>query len=133
MAIFDKLKFWKKKKEDFGLGELPPLPGGAGDEFGLPGNEDFGAFPGQRSYPREQQYAQPEIRPPQLTPVTPQQYQSYGVQPVPVQQNANRDLELVSAKLDSIRATLDSINQRLANLERVAYQEQEKPRVMRQW
>ena len=32
----------------------------------------------------------------------------------------SKDLELISAKLDGMKATLDAINQRLTNLERIA-------------
>jgi len=34
-----------------------------------------------------------------------------------------KELEIISSKLDSIRATLESLNQRIAGLERVAYGE----------
>lgn len=124
MGVFGKLAFWKRK-EDNDLG-LPPLPG-PGDELGLPEiGQEAGGYP---AMPRQQQ--EPDIRPPYLAPVTPQQYQYYPQQAPP--RETNRDLELVSAKLDSIRASLESINQRLANIERVAYREEERPRIMRQW
>ena len=42
-------------------------------------------------------------------------------------------MQVISAKLDAIRATLDSINQRVANLERVAYGEQEQQKGRYQW
>ncbi len=35
-----------------------------------------------------------------------------------------KDLEVISAKLDSIRAMLESLNQRVANIERLAYGQQ---------
>ena len=47
--------------------------------------------------------------------------------PQPIQQQAPAQasgIDLVSAKLDAIKATVESINQRLANLERLAYGEQ---------
>ena len=37
----------------------------------------------------------------------------------------NVDLQVISAKLDAIRATLDSLNQRIASIERIAYGEHE--------
>ncbi|MEM2138723.1 MAG: hypothetical protein QXM96_01060, partial [Candidatus Woesearchaeota archaeon] len=37
-----------------------------------------------------------------------------------------KDLELISAKLDYLKASLESINQRLANLEHMARQESER-------
>ena len=41
---------------------------------------------------------------------------SYGVE---------KDLEVISAKLDSIRAMLESLNQRVSNIERIAYSRQQ--------
>jgi len=37
---------------------------------------------------------------------------------------APHDMDVISAKLDAIRATLDSINQRLTNLERATYSDE---------
>ena len=37
------------------------------------------------------------------------------------------EIQIIDAKIDSIKATLDSINQRLANIERVAYESREQP------
>ena len=42
--------------------------------------------------------------------------------------SSNHELQVISAKLDAVRATLDAVNQRLANLERVAYPSQDKTR-----
>lgn len=139
MGIFSKLAFWKKK-EDLGLGEdfgadLGPMDiyPGAGRDLGFPPRygvqrnlgldqgmnlgmpEDIG-FGGMGS-------TQPPGRPsPMQTPfAAPMQ------PPQPTEHDYARDkFEVVSAKLDSIRYTLESINQRLANLERIAYGEQEK-------
>ncbi|MBD3164554.1 hypothetical protein GF323_05090 [Candidatus Woesearchaeota archaeon] len=36
---------------------------------------------------------------------------------------ASSDMQVISAKLDAIKATIDAINQRVANLERVAYEQ----------
>ena len=33
-----------------------------------------------------------------------------------------KDIQLLSAKLDSLKAILDNINQRLANIERIAHE-----------
>jgi len=117
IAIFDKLRFWKKKPAplpDIGGGDdlgLPPLPG----EEGATGYGAYGAPIEPAGYPP------PAWMP---TPVTPMQHAAY--QPVSPQEVTNKDLEIISAKLDSIRANLDAINQRLANLERVAYAEKDK-------
>ncbi len=134
MGIFSKLAFWKKKDylglgNDFGadLGMGPEDTGadwgsqkqyGMGRGLGLPSRDlgmpedtGFGAMgqapPGQPS-PMEQPFG---------APMQPRQ---------PTQADYQTDkFEVVSAKLDSIRYTLESINQRLANLERMAYGEHE--------
>ena len=48
----------------------------------------------------------------------PQQFQSSH-------NESHTELEVINAKLDAIKATMDAINQRLANLERLAYGDQE--------
>lgn len=57
----------------------------------------------------------------------PSPYPSY---PAPAQQPrafrerfSSKDLEVINAKLDAIKANLESINQRIANLERIAHGE----------
>lgn len=102
MGFLDNLPF-RKKKDDLAL-EAPNLSLGnapQGDFFGAPGQAPQG-------YP-------------------PQQYGGYGA-PVDsfqgqqtYQQNVastNRDIELISAKLDALKATIESVNQRLAAIER---------------
>ena len=49
-----------------------------------------------------------------------QPMQSQFQYPQSSQFGSNPDLQLISAKLDAIKAYLDTINQRLANLEQVA-------------
>lgn len=136
MGIFDKLAFWKKKDDldlgkdfgaDLGLGPAnqpmgsdlgTPSQGMQRDlglpsrDIGMPEDTGFGAMgatqpPGQPS-PMQQPFG---------APVQPQQ---------PTEREKSDKFEVVSAKLDSIRYTLESINQRLANLERIAYGEHEK-------
>lgn len=138
MGIFSKLAFWKKKDDlglgedfgaDIGLGQMEPtghelgLPrqygmerdlGLSSRDLGMSENMGFGTMPSMppgRSLPPQQPFAAP-IQPP---PPTERDYQS-------------EKFEVVSAKLDSIRYTLESINQRLANLERLAYGEEKKGR-----
>ena len=148
MGIFSKLAFWKKKEDfdmgkdfgaDLGLGPMDNLQGPrgmpsfqdrgmrgydpnlAGQDLGLPEDTGFGAMGAQP------QYRQPSMQPPgQPAPMQ----QPFGApiqpsQPTERDYGYGKDLEVVSAKLDSIRYTLESINQRLANLERVAYGERE--------
>lgn len=61
----------------------------------------------EAAYP-QQQYAQPFTPPP-----IPQ------IQPMQATITA-KDIEIISAKLDVIKAMLDNLNQRIANLERIA-------------
>lgn len=113
MGILGKLKFWKR--DELGLGEELAMPKGnlPADELGL-------ESPGLPKTPQMPQMQAPEaVQEPRLMQ-QPQQPQYYG---------PNRDLELVAAKLDALKATLDNINQRLANLERVAYGEEEHKKV----
>lgn len=106
MGMFDGLKFWKKK--DAGFGSSPTF--GAGSEAAVP--SDWGApqQPFQSFQPSQQSFQ----------PIQPQMESFQGYKSY----NESRDTELVLAKLDSIKAMLDNINQRLLNLERAAYGEQ---------
>ncbi len=136
MGILDKIMFWKKGDEfaDVGLGEkenpafgneLGAAPGtGLGPSPGLgtePGiGSDLGQQPGQGfqtpqpsmpSYPSQQQF-QPQ--PP-----------SYAN---PQQDLESKNLEIISSKLDALRASIDSLSQRMANLEAIARGEEEQGR-----
>lgn len=116
MGVFGKLKFWKRD-DDLSLGNELAMPKSAfpQDELGLqsPGLPQTPQMP--LSEPRMESFRE-----------APRTYsQPYPQQPQPQYYGANRDLDLVVAKLDALRATLENINQRLANLERVAYGEEE--------
>lgn len=115
MGIFGKLQFWKKG-DDLSLGNELAMPQSAfpQDELGLqsPGLPQTPQMP--FSEQRMENFREAPRAYPQ--PYQQQQPQYYG---------ANRDLDLVVAKLDALRATLENINQRLANLERAAYGEEE--------
>jgi hypothetical protein len=91
MSFTDKVAFWRKK-EEYSPGALP------GDRLDLPASD--------QSYP-----SIPTFTPPSM-PEPHHQIQ----RPAP----QNRELELVEAKLDAIKSTLDSVNQRLENIERLA-------------
>ena len=125
MGFMDKLAFWKKKDEfgDLGLGEKGPGlgPDSAVSDLGLgpsPGGIEGGPADLNLGLP-----AQPQQPYPQQPPLQPQ----FQQQPVQQQQNftAEKDFEIISSKLDALRAALDSINQRLANLEAIAKGEEE--------
>ncbi|MEA3429730.1 MAG: hypothetical protein U9R08_00495 [Nanoarchaeota archaeon] len=100
MAFFDFLK--KHKEPEFPFNE-PRIPG---ENIHEPSIES----PPQR-FESENPMQMPAMdfnRPPQQNP--------HQREP----QIINKDLELISAKLDGLRATLDAINQRLTNIERIA-------------
>lgn len=145
MGIFSKLAFWKKKDDfdlgkdfgaDLGLGPRDTYPGaGMGQEQGFP--PQYGA---QRNLgldqnmnlgmPEDTGFGGMRREAPMQPPGRPSPMQQPFGAPMQPPQPTERDypsdkFEVVSAKLDSIRYTLESINQRLANLERIAYGEHE--------
>lgn len=103
--------------EQLGLGKEQDLTKGA--EPGLPGLEPgYGGGPGMPQGPgaqpmQRQQFQQPAQQQPYGAPIQP-------MQPAPGAAVMSKDIEIVSSKLDALKATLDGINQRLANLERLA-------------
>lgn len=113
MGFFDKLVFWKKKDE-LGLESLGqqnyPLPPG-GDQWQQPWSQ-----PGI-GQPYQQQPAYQQPFPPQQPFPSP-----YSPQVDAMQSSAayaqGQQLALVSAKLEAIKAALDALNQRMANVER---------------
>ena len=91
-----------KRKDDLDDFELPKEPEST-YEFGSSGQDHTPTMPGPPSQGYQDPYGQP---------------QGYGRD-----QLVSKELEIISSKLDSIRATLESLNQRIAGLERVAYGE----------
>lgn len=122
MGVLDKLKFWKKEEfEDFKLPEAPASPA-------APAPEPFGAdgmappspaspppsglpdFPGhERPLPSESQ--QPPDQP--FIPQSFQERQDFSKSPV----RPDSQMDLISSKLDTIKAQLESVIQRLDRLE----------------
>jgi len=131
---------------DIGAGpmreEVQPTPASRelGDQFGLRPQPAEQQKPAQQTQTMQQQYPQQQTQYPQQQ--YPQQFQQPQptAQPAfqqqmmpqmqqPIQQHAAngvdvsevaKEIEIMHAKLDAIRSTLDSINQRLASLERMA-------------
>jgi len=153
MGIFDKLKFWKKDN----LPDLN-MPGGGMDaglqpgmapgtdnigmgshDLGLPG-ETPGQNPmappgmppmGQPGQPMGQPMGQqlpPQMAPPGFTPNQQQPAPIAPAQPTHGEQMVAKDIEVLSYKLDTLKAALDMINQRLANIEKLASGETERKR-----
>ena len=111
-----------KKKDELGLSDMgqdysqqPPMtPMNYGDPLGSP-DPNYGM-------PQN-----PGIPTGNLSPEAmgferiPQGAQSYPSQPQTVGEiNVGKDLEIISAKLDAIKAELDAMNQRLKKIERIA-------------
>jgi len=123
MAFLSKLAFWKKKDDIEDLGKDL----GLGKELGL----DIGTGPSPDLGMGLEQQQQPW----QKYPSFQQPQQSF--QPAPSFQQpsyqsdnyiASKNLEVISSKLDALRASLESVNQRLANIEAIARGEQEDTR-----
>jgi hypothetical protein len=140
MAFLDKLKFWKKEEDKFAeldkqLGTAPTAQQGeddfphhpfGGEPIGQPVEDslmrssetglDFGAAKqesGFQSFTAEH----PGEKRNQFQPVQVYEMQSQA----PQAQNVQQQLELVAAKLDTIRVSLESINHRLVAVERALH------------
>lgn len=102
MGILDIFKR-KNELDDF---ELPKEPESSYD-FGSSGQDHTPTMPGPMNQNYQDPYAQSRG----------------GYDSGNRDQLVAKELEIISSKLDSIRATLESLNQRIAGLERVAYGE----------
>ncbi len=124
MGFFGKL-FGKKEKEfDFAPPKDSDLGLGIGAEDttpGLGGTSDLGSYPDTRT-----QQPLPTFEPAPSTQFQhfPQPQQSFQAQdPTYV---LGKNLEVISSKLDALRAAIESINQRLINLENIARGEEDR-------
>ena len=145
MGVLGKLMFWKKK-DDFSLDGQDIGKFGTDNGFGDVGkgmgegnlgmeHPDNLGLPNTNPYLRQSQSnfqgtqipspnsfsgatAPPGFQAPPITPEQPPR-QDYVI---------SKDMEIISAKLDSLKAYLDAINQRLSNIERIASSEQDKKR-----
>jgi len=135
MGFLSKLMFWKGKDEfsDLGLGEKGAAPSvdlGLGTDFGAGGDLGAGMQPSP-GMPQQPSFQQPsQMQPPSFGPA-PSSVPPPQMQP-PADYAANKTLEVISSKLDALRAATESINQRLANLEAIARGEEEQ-RHRRRW
>ncbi|MCK5283005.1 MAG: hypothetical protein KAK00_06355 [Nanoarchaeota archaeon] len=136
MGFLNKLAFWKKE-DDLGIdkgfnSDMKGMDFGAPNDFGSSndlslssskGMPDVSNFRGVGDVQEQQQMNQTLAQPFSSSPSpafnSPQNFQ---------QPKSTNDLELISAKLDAIKATMDAINQRIANLERAAYPEENQNR-----
>ena len=113
MSLMDKVKFWKGDDLDFDA-ELPPLEMDHNNLGVDPSSDPLG----QGLQPKP--LTMDDFREEQPRPGSGFQ------QPMQHPQSNNKDFELLSSKLDAIKAQLDSISQRLITLERVSQPEPKK-------
>lgn len=122
MSMFGKLFHKKKELEPGELthgDELPPM-----DTSGMPPlGHDTPGMPPMSDMPSSQPseaaggLGYPSLEPARAPSAPPQhmaQQQSFE------SSSSDKDFQIVNAKLDAIRATLENMNQRIANLERIA-------------
>jgi len=117
--------FGKKKEAE----EIPSeSPGIDSDETGL---GRFGS--GELGIEGIEEQEQPYLSQPQFNPQNPRaQFNQQNQRAQPHQQSSgyeqqtDKDYQILSAKLDALKAILDSINYRLENLERISKSENEK-------
>jgi hypothetical protein len=125
MGFLDKIMFWKKNDSidlnaSLDLGP-DPLAGqnlgmGMNASMGQEQTPSYGNYPSAHTFDDSQFGSNPQFTVrdvPRQEPFSPQNYA------------AEKNLEVISSKLDALKAGMESINQRLANIERIAQGEQE--------
>ena len=129
MSVLDKILFWRKKEEPIMSGETPPELGLPEEsEVGLKPLEGFEESPAAGLAPRAAPPEMPGPMPSREPPESPSSFsarESFAPYQAPSAAPMSKDLELISAKLDALKAILDNINQRLTNLEKMAQGEHE--------
>ena len=121
MDIFGKLAFWKKKDNFDDIGKDLGMDKDFGMDMGQGPSPDLGMDLGQQPM---QKY--PSFHQQQGFPSQPSFQQQPSFQPSSNDNYiASKNLEVISSKLDALRASVESINQRLANIEAIARGEQE--------
>ena len=143
MSLFGKLAFWKKKDDDARLGigtkgdfaalnlNDPQLGNdlGLNNDTNLSNNnlgldldnqqqQSFTRFGSQNYSPKNPGTGAAVVRQVEQSP-----FQQQGA--TTHQLLYNKDVELLYAKIDAIRANVESINQRLANIERILQSQQQ--------
>ena len=110
MGLLGKLKFWKKEDDfdfdalaDKEMGKIPPRDMGLDQNNSLP----------EKSHFDEELEAEPPFLSPRM------QAPSRGTNTFTQPAGANRDLELINSKLDTLKAILNSMDQRIAHLEQM--------------
>ena len=112
MSFFSKLMFWKKEPAT----DIEHFDKQLNKDYNLGLGEDI-SFPEHSEYPYET---------PQPTASSGFQFQQPITQPQASQEIIVKNIEVLSYKIDALKAAIDSMNQRLANLERIANQSQQR-------
>ncbi|MCB9361796.1 hypothetical protein H6504_00030 [Candidatus Woesearchaeota archaeon] len=119
MGLTDKLAFWKKQDDDIGNDSFSSMSQDR-DPFSSH-NDPFSQPPPQDQWSQQNDpFAQPHP-----IPGSPMQQHDFNRQPEVVRIDSNQqssqresaDLQLVLSKLDTIRAMIENINQRLSLIE----------------
>lgn len=111
MSFLDKLKFWKKEDEfDFDFDKK------IDHEMGKTGAQDLGlGHPGEKSFFDEHAETKPFGSEEPSSGLSAFQAARASTS---ASSGGSRDLELINSKLDTIKAILNSLDQRMAGLER---------------
>lgn len=122
MSLLGKLKFWHKEDDfnfdslaDKEMGKLPPSD--FGTDHASPGTDEKSFFP-------QESPSEPLSSPPFQSSPSRSQQPSFTSP-----QSANRDLELINSKLDTLKAILNSMDQRIARLEQTSSVEKKNQRL----
>ncbi len=120
MSFLGKLAFWKKSDDISDIGKDLGLDKDLGMDMGP--QPDFSQGMGNSMQNQSMFQKYPSFQPTNnfSQPVF-QQPQTYGSNG----DITSKNLEIISSKLDALRASLESINQRLSSLEAIARGEQE--------
>ena len=142
MGFFGKLAFWKKREpEEFDFGKPPEF----GADTGLPKGEENLGLPGKESgvdtspmgYLKEGTSWEKEgLEKPAAFEQSPQQQGFQPGQPFAVSKEktgdfdfrVSKDFEVISTKLDALKSAMESMNQRLINVEEMVRRDQENKR-----
>lgn len=111
MGMFDKLKFWKKD-DDFDLDSL------ASKEMGL-GKDPFAPTPDPLNQPT------PGFQEKSPFDELDKRNQDMALPKPPAPASSAREMELISSKLDTIKAILESLDQRVARMEQKPVEKQQ--------
>ena len=124
MSLFSKLKFWHKEDDldfdslaDKEMGKMPPSD--FGTDHASSGTDEKSFFPPE---PEAESLSSPRFQ------SSPSPSRTAGSTFTP-SSGSNRDLELINSKLDTLKAILNSMDQRLTHLEQTSGVEKKNQRL----